>query len=391
MSRRMTSRGRAMRILARRSLLPTWRRPLFLLLGAALGLWLATAGTALPAAGDLDASFGAGGRAIVNLGADETAKASPSLPTAASSSAGRGRTQPGPRRQRRHRRAPDAPGRHRHDLRGPAPAGPSSTTAPTTTSATSSCSRTDGSWPPAPPTLAQRVRRPPREPGRHARPDLRRRGRGLPRPRHRVPMATPRSPYSPTAASWRSGPWRARAPASSDIAAVRLTSAGAFDVSYGRGSGWSRISFPPDPGRPSFDVGSGIALAPDGKIIVAGGTTAPFDEQLRGRAPAQPPGDVRPLVRAGNGTASVPTSGNRLQRGPRSRSSPTGRSSSPAPADRRRERRPRDAPAVNGQPRPGLSAPDRLRASSPRPRCCPTGRSSSPGSHPVRAGRTTSS
>ena len=95
MSRRLTSRGRAMRILTRRSLLPTWRRPPLLLLGAALGLWLATAGTALPAAGDLDASFGAGGRAVVNLGADETARRSPSLPTAASSWAGRGRTQPG--------------------------------------------------------------------------------------------------------------------------------------------------------------------------------------------------------------------------------------------------------------------------------------------------------
>ena len=64
-----------MRILTRRSLLPTWRRPPFLLLGAALGLWLATAGTALPAAGDLDASFGAGGRAMVDLGADEDATA----------------------------------------------------------------------------------------------------------------------------------------------------------------------------------------------------------------------------------------------------------------------------------------------------------------------------
>ena len=88
-----------MRILTRRSLLPTWRRPPFLLLGAALGLWLATAGTALPAAGDLDASFGAGGRAVVDLGADEDAEASPSLPTAASSWAGRGGT----------RRAPTAP------------------------------------------------------------------------------------------------------------------------------------------------------------------------------------------------------------------------------------------------------------------------------------------
>ena len=75
MSRRLTSRGRAMRILTRRSLLPTWRRPPFLLLGAALGLWLATAGTALPAAGDLDASFGAGGRAVVDLGAAESAEA----------------------------------------------------------------------------------------------------------------------------------------------------------------------------------------------------------------------------------------------------------------------------------------------------------------------------
>ena len=42
-----------------------------ILLGTALALWLATAGTALPAAGDLDASFGAGGRAIVDTGADE--------------------------------------------------------------------------------------------------------------------------------------------------------------------------------------------------------------------------------------------------------------------------------------------------------------------------------
>ena len=64
-----------MRILTRRSLLPTWRRPPLLLLGAALGLWLATAGTALPAAGDLDASFGAGGRAVVDLGAAESAEA----------------------------------------------------------------------------------------------------------------------------------------------------------------------------------------------------------------------------------------------------------------------------------------------------------------------------
>ena len=64
-----------MRILTRRSLLPTWRRPPLLLLGAALGLWLATAGPALPAAGDLDASFGAGGRAVVDLGADESARA----------------------------------------------------------------------------------------------------------------------------------------------------------------------------------------------------------------------------------------------------------------------------------------------------------------------------
>ena len=50
------------------------RRTPWALIGAIVAL-LATAGTALSAAGDLDATFGAGGRAIVDLGADEDATA----------------------------------------------------------------------------------------------------------------------------------------------------------------------------------------------------------------------------------------------------------------------------------------------------------------------------
>lgn len=47
------------------------RRTTWTLLGATLLLWLAAAGTALSAAGDLDGTFGAGGRATIDLGGDE--------------------------------------------------------------------------------------------------------------------------------------------------------------------------------------------------------------------------------------------------------------------------------------------------------------------------------
>ena len=124
-------------------------------------------------------------------------------------------------------------------------------------------------------TPGRRVRRPPPEPRRHARPDLRRGERGLPRPRHRRRQrATARSPYSPTTASSRSGPWRLgpdglrhrhRRRAADPRRCVRHSSA-AGDA------GWSRMSFPPEPGRRRSISRAAIALAPDGKIVVAGAT-----------------------------------------------------------------------------------------------------------------------
>ncbi len=331
MSRRLTSRGRAMRILTRRSLLPTWRRPPFLLLGAALGLWLATAGTALPAAGDLDASFGAGGRAVVNLGADETAGRRPR--SRRPHRRGRGEAEPSrePRRDRRHRRAPDAPGRHRHDLRGPLRlVPPRLQPRRRRPGRRRAAGRTDPGRRLHQP--GQRVRRPPRESGRHVRPDLRRRdgtfseldtaaGLGYSsvalQPDGRI-LAVGTVPSAPPAAE-------------TDIAAVRLTSAGAFDGSYGAGLRVVAHQLPAGPGAPVDRFRERDRPRAGREDHRRRRDERPLREQLRGRAPAQPPGDARPLVRPGNGTASVPT-GADFFASPRSRSSPTGRSSSPAPA-----------------------------------------------------------
>lgn len=62
----------------------------------------------------------------------------------------------------------------------------------------------------------------------------------------------------------------------SDMALIRLTTAGALDTSYGLGTGGSRINFGGlVPGAvASFDAASSVALQPDGKIVIAGATNA---------------------------------------------------------------------------------------------------------------------
>ena len=135
--------------------------------------------------------------------------------------------------------------------------------------------------------------------------------------------------------------------AETDIAAVRLTAAGVFDKSGGGDEGWSRISFPPDQGRPSIDFGSGIALAPDGKIVVAGVTSARVTDSFAVARLLNPQGTLDSSF-GRNGTATVPTDGDFLAsrgRGPARRGDRPRRRR----RGRRRGRRPRDAPALDGQ------------------------------------------
>ena len=276
--------------------------------------------------------FGAGGRAVVDLGADEDA----------SGARPRGRRPhhrrrvaagpAGPRREGRDRRAPDAPGRHRPGLRGRLRLGPPRLQRHRHGPRPSPCSRTDGSWPPATTDSGNGFVARLHEPGRHARPDLRRGTASSVQPStSRLPAATARSPYSPTAASWRSAPCPGHrrpielrtSPPCGSRPPARST------PTYAGGFGWSRISFP----GPASRSRSGAA-SPSRRTGRSSSPAAPspFTAELRGRAPAEPPGDLRLLVRAGaqrhrhrpRATADISA--------PRSRSSPTGRSSSPAPA-----------------------------------------------------------
>ncbi len=313
MSRRLTSRGRAMRILTRRSLLPTWRRPPFLLLGAALGLWLATAGTALPAAGDLDASFGAGGRAVVDLGAEEAATALALAPD--------GRIVVGG-----YRRNPaGTPGSDGIVARLTPQGAIDKTYAPD-----NGWSRLDYS----PTDVVKDVAVQPD--GRILAAGSTYAGNGFV-----ARLANPGGAFDPTfvdaGGTFSELPTVANigynsvalqpdgrilavgtvpsAPpaAETDIAAVRLTAAGAFDKSGTEDKGWSRISIPPQPGRRSFDVGSGIALAPDGKIVVTGATSAPFTDGFAVARLLNPQGTLD-FSFGLNGIASVP--GRDAARGP---------------------------------------------------------------------------
>ena len=317
-----------MRILTRRSLLPTWRRPPLLLLGAALGLWLATAGTALPAAGDLDASFGAGGRAVVDLGADESAEAVALAPD--------GRIVVGGSRQNPAgtdgivaRLTPQGAidttyggsfGWSRLDY-GPDDPRP----------ATSSCSRTDGSWPPAPPTRGNAfVARCSTNPGGELDPTFVGVTGTFSELRTVAGIGYPSVVLQPDGRILAVGTVPSVPPGESDIAAVRLTSAGAFDRSYGpQGLRVVAHQLPAGPGARvvRFRARDRPRAGREDRRRRPG--RAPSPPQLRGRAPAQPPGDARPLVRGQRHRQRPDERGLPLR--PRSRSSPTGRSSSPAP------------------------------------------------------------
>ncbi len=317
-----------MRILTRRSLLPTWRRPPLLLLGAALGLWLATAGPALPAAGDLDASFGAGGRAVVDLGSAEEAATALAL-------APDGRIVVGGYRQNPDGNPDGTDGivarltpQGAIDTTYASPSGWSRLNYSPYDTVQDVAVQPDGRILAAGSTYAgngfvARLA----NPGGGFDPTFGRGGTfseletayGLPyssvalQPDGRI-LAVGTVPSVPPAAG-------------ADIAAVRLTAAGALDA---EGGGWSRISFPPAPGSQSIEVGSGIALAPDGKIIVTGGTI-PFTNSFAVARLSTPRG--RPTPRSARRTTAPPAcprTGTSSR--PRSRSSPTGRSSSPAPA-----------------------------------------------------------
>jgi uncharacterized delta-60 repeat protein len=55
-----------------------------------------------------------------------------------------------------------------------------------------------------------------------------------------------------------------------DMTVARLDGTGALDPSYGGGSGWSRLSFPVSDGGGLNNAGSAVALQPNGRIVVAG-------------------------------------------------------------------------------------------------------------------------
>lgn len=59
-----------------------------------------------------------------------------------------------------------------------------------------------------------------------------------------------------------------------DMTVARLLGGGALDTAYGGGLGWSRLDFPAIPGGGAVDEASAVALQPDGRIVVAGDTTA---------------------------------------------------------------------------------------------------------------------
>ena len=64
------------------------------------------------------------------------------------------------------------------------------------------------------------------------------------------------------------------APAGSEITVARLLSTGPLDPSYGGGAGWSRVNFPMASGGGVNDEARAVALQPDGRIVVAGLTDA---------------------------------------------------------------------------------------------------------------------
>ncbi len=113
----------------------------------------------------------------------------------------------------------------------------------------------------------------------------------------------------------------------------------------------------PGPGRPPGRARRAAwASCPDGKIVVAGFTDAPGVRQLRCRAPPQPAGDVRLLLRRRgqrHGHRSPPTGTAALRR--RVAVQPDGAIVLAGPARSTARTRPRGAPAPAGDPDPGFS------------------------------------
>ena len=97
----------------------------------------------------------------------------------------------------------------------------------------------------------------------------------------------------------------------SDMAVLRLTTAGAIDTSYGLGTGGSRINFSGlVPGAvASFDLASSVALQPDGKIVIGGATNATGFSDMAVVRLNNPQGTLDSSYGLGTGASRVDFSG----------------------------------------------------------------------------------
>ena len=100
------------------------------------------------------------------------------------------------------------------------------------------------------------------------------------------------------------GSIRATAPSSYDMVVARLSSGGAIDATYAGGFGWSRLDYP---GSTFEEIASGVGLQPDGRIIVAGFTQPPSGLTFGIARLLNPQGTFdSSFGPAGNGTVTVP-------------------------------------------------------------------------------------